>query len=333
MAKRSKTWTRWTSSVIDEFKIDYPYMEWDELMRKYPFKKGTIAAKASELGIKRMVGAVYYTPDEDQVIIDGFYNGLSDKEISISLSRSEYSVEIRRQRLGLKHRPGQWTDPENDILRKYYSVMPAESVAKMLPGRSRDAVVLHAARLGLSGYRGYHEYTSAEEQYIVDNYLDMTDAEIGKSLGHSKESIKNRRNRLGCHRPKERSRYDGASEFFRKYNSEWKEDSMRACGYRCIVTGKRFDDIHHLVSLNTIIIDACADKNIDIMSFDPNYASEAEKLEFIDAVKSEQAKHPLGVCLSKEVHTQFHNRYGYGNNTPDQFYEFINTYYPELSIC
>ena len=36
---------------------------------------------------------------------------------------------------------------------------------------------------------------------------------------------------------------------------------MRACGYKCALTGKRFDDIHHLYGLNLIMNETCKEDN------------------------------------------------------------------------
>lgn len=329
MAKRSKSWSKWTPEVVENFKIDYVYLDWDELLKRYPFAKGSLVAKASELGVKRRTGKqIKYSHEEDRVIIDHFNNGFDDEEIGRLLGRTASSVTCRRQKLGLLVRPGAWTEHENNILRMHYNSMPAADVTKMLPGRSKDAVVLHAAVLGLSGYRSYHEYTPDEELYISQNYLAMSDSEMGAVLGHPEASIKNRRNKLGLHRPKMQTKYEDAVAYFRKHNSDWKHESMRACGYKCYITGERFDEIHHLVSLNTIVAQACDNAGIDLDQFNPNTATDEDKSCFLEAVKAEQAKYPLGVCLRREEHTRFHNKYGYGNNTAEQFIEFLDINYP-----
>jgi len=38
-------------------------------------------------------------------------------------------------------------------------------------------------------------------------------------------------------------------------------------------------------------------------------------------------RHPLGVCLEERYHAKFHEEFGYGGNTEEQFYEFLDNYY------
>ena len=36
--------------------------------------------------------------------------------------------------------------------------------------------------------------------------------------------------------------------------------------------------------------------------------------------------HPLGVCLRRDIHIEFHRIYGNGHNTKEQFDEFVKNY-------
>lgn len=329
----NKTWSKWTPDILESFKQDYPTCEWEELLAKYPFSKLTMATKASELGIKRLVGRpVRYSKEDDEKIVELFESGASDEEIGKVMNRTASGICARRQRLGLLERPGRWTDEENQILYMYYDKMPAQEISAMLVNRSRDSVVIHAMALGLKGYRPYNEYTDEDECFITENYLTMNDEELGMVLGHPGASIKNRRNKLGLHRPVPKTQYDDITSYFRKNNAEWKKQSMDTCGYRCVVTSERFDDIHHLTSLNTIVRRAIVGTIFDNEDFDINTARESEKRMLIKLISAEQSKYGFGLCLKKSVHTHFHNIYGYGDNTSEQFTEFIKEYYPDSKL-
>lgn len=45
-------------------------------------------------------------------------------------------------------------------------------------------------------------WTDDEYEYVKNNYLEMSDEEIGKYLGRSASSIKNTRSKFDLHRPK-----------------------------------------------------------------------------------------------------------------------------------
>ena len=52
--------------------------------------------------------------------------------------------------------------------------------------------------------------------------------------------------------------------------------------------------------------------------------SDDEIIKLKDTCLELHYKYGLGVCLTKEIHEEFHKIYGYGNNTKEQFQEFLN---------
>lgn len=109
--------------------------------------------------------------------------------------------------------------------------------------------------------------------------------------------------------------------YLRGHIGQWKKDSMINSGYKCVVTGERFDDIHHLYSFNLIVDDVLKKLNIPMYNSVSDYTDEQID-DMISHIKLQHDIHPLGICLTSEIHTLFHNEYGYGNNTPEQFEEF-----------
>lgn len=110
-------------------------------------------------------------------------------------------------------------------------------------------------------------------------------------------------------------------EFLRARILEWKKESMRACGFKCVITGTEFNAIHHLYSFDLILGETMKTLNIPIYSQINQYTNvELEQIE--DLFLKLHNKYGLGVCLCEEEHKLFHSTYGYGNNTPEQFEEF-----------
>jgi hypothetical protein len=181
--------------------------------------------------------------------------------------------------------------------------------------------------------RFHNFYTKDENDYIKENYLIMSDEEIAEVLGRSSKSVKNHRNEMSLHRQNRKNTlYENVSIYIRRHNVQWKKDSMEKCNFKCVVTGERFDEIHHLVSLNTIIDAVYKKLSIDKEQFDINKIDEKSKQAFLEEFYKEQRKYPLGVCLRKDIHMQFHNMYKYGDNTIQQFYDFIKEFYPEVKL-
>lgn len=102
---------------------------------------------------------------------------------------------------------------------------------------------------------------------------------------------------------------------------KWKEDSMKSCDYRCIITGSKNFEIHHLYPLNKIINDSLNELGLEKNNFIGDY-SENEFRPILNKILELHYRHPLGVCLRKDIHVLFHKKYGRENCTPQDFLDF-----------
>jgi len=97
---------------------------------------------------------------------------------------------------------------------------------------------------------------------------------------------------------------------------EWQLESMKNCNYKCVISGKEFDNIHHLYPFKNIVNEVFETLNLEQLPKVLDYSE----------VEFDNINYGLGVCLSKPIHKLFHDTYGYTNNTPEQFYEFKSRY-------
>ena len=104
--------------------------------------------------------------------------------------------------------------------------------------------------------------------------------------------------------------------------ADWRLDSIKNSGYKCVITGKPFDHVHHLYSLAKIISDSLSNLGLDARIKMSDYSKE-ERESIRKEIRRLHYYHPLGVCLSKNVHNLFHKIYGKGETTPEQWYEFV----------
>lgn len=112
------------------------------------------------------------------------------------------------------------------------------------------------------------------------------------------------------------------SEYLRKKITDWKKESAANCQYKCVITGDSFDHIHHLYSFQDIVNEAFIETGLEIKKEIGDYSQlELNKLtkRFLE-IHSEK---PLGVCLRKDIHVDFHRIYGKKNNRPEQFYQYL----------
>nr|DAX85693.1 MAG TPA: Protein of unknown function (DUF723) [Caudoviricetes sp.] len=103
----------------------------------------------------------------------------------------------------------------------------------------------------------------------------------------------------------------------------WRLDSYEKYNHKCDITGKKLKSnvIHHCHNYCDILQETLEILNIDVRSNIGEYSE--EELESIkDKCLELHYKYGLGVCLTEELHKEFHSIYGNKNNTLRQYDEF-----------
>lgn len=121
--------------------------------------------------------------------------------------------------------------------------------------------------------------------------------------------------------------YNAIKNYFRSRLASWKKDCLKRYPY-CDITGSTTElEVHHLLSFSTILKLASQNTNIPLTIFpnelkDYGYSIEILEKEFF------KLHDELGqaVVLTKDVHQLFHKKYGYKNNTPEQYVQFKEEY-------
>lgn len=313
---------------------NYANASWEEVLSALPNKTKTqIINKAHNLGIMRAaVNCAKFSQEEDNIIRQHYNQYGAQGIVDHFLPNRTYSsILTRASKIGA-HKQGCWTTEEDLVIIENYYEMPMSELAKLLPTRAKSAIHWRIKQLGLTGASMY-KYTSEEIKFVEDNYQTMSDEELGTKLHRAPASIKEMRRKRGFYRrdPNRPWGYRYLGEFVHRNDAEWKKNSASKCGYKCFITGGTFDEIHHLYSRNSIIADVCKKYNISD-EWDINTALPIERDNFLRLYREEAAKYPLGICLSEAVHKKFHDLYGYGNNTIEQFQTFVQSFYPE-KLC
>lgn len=323
------------SKENDEWlKINYKTASWEEILTKVQglTKEQIISHCHKVLNIQRKDVEKY--DKIKQIIIEHYSEYTSTKKLieDFGLECTDSAIRAMAGKLGVR-RKQEWTEEENRIIFENYSCMKRFELMKLLPGRSITEVYNHLKKLGLEGGGPGYKYTESDYKFIEENYMTMTDSEMGEILHREAQSIKELRRKLKLYRrdPDEETNYSTLNRFFARQSNTWRRLSINKCGNgACFLTGDEAEDVHHLYSRNLIIRDtllALRLKDEDII--DINSCSKNLKNALLKEYRLQEQKHPFGIYLSQDVHCKFHRIYGCGDNTPEQFIEFVTNFFPD----
>lgn len=113
------------------------------------------------------------------------------------------------------------------------------------------------------------------------------------------------------------------SRYLRDHIVEWKKKSVVLCDYKCAISNGKFDVIHHLYPFSQIVFETSQKIGIELNKKCTEY-TQYEIDYIIDCFLKEHSKYFYGVCLKKEIHDEFHIKYGTIGFTSEDFYEFYN---------
>ena len=197
-----------------------------------------------------------------------------------------------------------------------------DEICRMLPNRTKDAIIIHAGILGLKSHMALTVFwNEADTQFLLDNWSSMTDEELCEYLNRNSHAILDKRLSLGLMRiDKNNTKYSDLNKFLRGKIYEWKVKSMEQCNYQCIFTGSKDFQIHHTTNFGEIIIQTFKENDLEYKEFS-EYTN--EELDYITKLfLKKHSEYPLGICIRKDIHKLYHNIYGKYNNTMKQWLQF-----------
>jgi hypothetical protein len=103
----------------------------------------------------------------------------------------------------------------------------------------------------------------------------------------------------------------------------WEKESIKQCNGKCVITGEKYDDIHHVYAFNLILRESINELNFILKENIGDYKKEDLKV-IVNKVKEIHGRYPIGVCIKQKYHIKFHQMFGYGDTTPEMWYEFLD---------
>lgn len=310
---------RFTDDDIEFLREYYPKGDWDFIMKHFTQStKQNIMSKTSKLGIKMTIENEW--TDEELGILRKYYSENPKFAAELIPNHTYKAIVTKAKRLGLKSREF-WSETENDLMRKYYPIMPVDDVLKYFPNRTRTSIITHAIHLNLQSY-DYNPWTEKEDKYILSHWETESDMIMCKNLGRTYKATQARRLFLGLlHFNKDGSGYEGLSKFLRGHIQTWKSESMKKCNYQCILTGSKDFEIHHMYGFANILNETIEEYNIELKDYH-EYTQE-ELNDILEKFLNIHDRYPLGVCVRKDIHTLYHSIYSKCVNNEEQWNQFV----------
>lgn len=274
------------------------------------------------------MNAMYWCLDDVEILKKNF-GKIKYKDMTNLFSKYRSIDEIKRKAISLGLTSSrQWSKEEIQILIDNYPNKPINEVMDMLPDRTKSSILGQARTQNLkSFYYLSRKYTQNEEIYLAENYLTKTNKELAEHLDRNESGIAQHLRALKLYRPNDKSGYNDLAEYIRGRLIPWIRQVKCNNNFTCALTGKKSNIVvHHIRGFNLILNEAIDQINFPIYDNVSDYQDE-QLDQIFNIFYSLQESYKDYICVTESVHKQFHSIYGYGNNTEEQWEEFVSIYY------
>ena len=130
---------------------------------------------------------------------------------------------------------------------------------------------------------------------------------------------------------------ENINEFVRQHLHGWRKEVLKEANYKCCLTGKDYKLVaHHCRGFNLLMKETAEILGFKYKkSFSEYNADELDR--FLSTYLELQKSYGQYVCINESVHKLFHGIYGYGNNTMEQWDEFVKRYnrgeFEHVALC
>jgi len=182
----------WSEEDLNLFIELYPTEPMEKLIERFKRSKGSLASKASELGLKRNIksdGSRYFSEEEKEYIKKNSLHK-TYKEIAKDLGRTQACIHGMANLLNVKS-GFWWTEEDKQFLIDNFPTGNKIFICETL-NKSWKAIGKKAREMGLNRIKSNGEKftavkfaTDEEDRFILQNYVNMTSIEMGRKLKRS----------------------------------------------------------------------------------------------------------------------------------------------------
>lgn len=176
-----------------------------KIARKRGLTEKYVRTYVWELGNRHEAWQQWSRHEDEQ--LRALYGTMSRAEIARRLGRGKDAVNVRAELLGItrpKKKPdlpsNPWTAQEDDAIRSMIATHTYAGMARVLTGRTANAIKTRAHSIGLHKYSP-NPFSKREDGYLRRWTGTFSSAEIGRRIGRPEASVWQRQKNLGLTRP------------------------------------------------------------------------------------------------------------------------------------